>query len=252
MTSILAAPDECSAYHARAWPPATRRDIAGEAAVIVGQPHRLPLAGWWRRLAPLAGAVVLAACGLQGSPSTAPSSATPSAFPSASATSGATATAEPTSDPSHLTLPAPTASEPIDIGYTVSVDLAAGASGKLVIVVTNRTQTMVPELVLRWPTAVRDTVFLAPFEPSKQRIREGGDPLVQAWTSWVDGPGEEGEPAGTTSLGWGPLLPGGELTIPVLATRVAPGPLTFDLQILDGERVLLSDGAPVWTQVAIP
>lgn len=160
---------------------------------------------------------------------------------------------EPTSDPSHLTLPAPKATDSIDIGYTVTVDLAAGgASGKLVVVVTNRTQTIVPELVLRWPTAVRDTVFLAPFEPSQQRIREGGDPLVQAWTSWVDGPGEEGEPAGTTSLGWGPLLPGGELTIPVVATRVAPGPLTFDLQILNGERVLLSDGEPVWTQVSIP
>jgi hypothetical protein len=220
--------------------------------VIVVQPHRLPLAGWWRRLAPLAGAVVLAGCGLQGSPSTAPSSATPSALPSASATPGATDTAAPTSDPSHLTLPAPKSTDSIEIGYTITVDVAAGASGNFVIVVTNRTQTIVPELVLRWPTAVRDTVFLAPFAPSQQRIREGGDPLVQPWTSWVDGPGEEGEPAGTTSLGWGPLLPGGELTIPVLATRVAPGPLTFDLQILNGERVLLSDGEPVWTQVPIP
>ena len=221
--------------------------------MTVAQSHRLPLAGWWRRLAPLAGAVVLAGCGLQGSASTAPASGTPSALPSTSATPGETATAVPTSDPGHLRLPAPTATDSIDVGYTVTVELAAGAaSGRLVFVVTNRTQTLVPELVLRWPTAVRDTVFLAPFEPSKQRIREGGDPLVQAWTSWVDGPGEGGEPAGTTSLGWGPLLPGGELTIPVLATRVAPGPLTFDLQILNGERVLLSDGEPVWTQVSIP
>lgn len=220
--------------------------------MIVVQPHRLPLAGWWRRLAPLAGAVVLAGCGLQGSPSSAPSTATPSAIPSDSASQGATPTAEPTNDPSHLTLPEPKEADPIEIGYAVTVELAAGASGRLVIVVTNRTQTIVPELVLRWPTAVRDTVFLAPFEPSQQRIREGGDPLRQAWTSWVDGPGEEGEPAGTTSLGWGPLLPGGELTIPVLATRVAPGPLTFDLQILNGKRLLLSDGEPAWTQVSIP
>jgi hypothetical protein len=221
--------------------------------VIVAQPHRAPLAGWWKRLALLAGAAVLAGCGLQGSPSTAPGNATPNAHPSTSATPGATETAVPTSDPSHLTLPAPKSRDSIDIGYAVTVDLAAGgASGKLVIVVTNRTQTIVPELVLRWPTAVRETVFLAPFAPSQQRIREGGDPLVQPWTSWVDGPGEEGEPAGTTSLGWGPLLPGGELTIPVLATRVAPGPLTFDLQILNGERVLLSDGEPAWTQVSIP
>ena len=220
--------------------------------MTVAQPHRLPLAGWWTRLAPLAGAVMLASCGLQGSPSAAPGSATPTAHASTSPTPRATATAEPTSDPGHLTLPAPNGTDSIEISYAVTVDLKGGASGQLVIVVTNLTQTIVPELVLRWPTAVRDTVFLAPFEPSKQRIREGGDPLVQPWTSWVDGPGEEGEPAGTTSLGWGPLLPGGELTIPVLATRVAPGPLTFDLQILNGERVLLSDGEPVWRGVTIP
>jgi len=133
----------------------------------------------------------------------------------------------------------------------VTVDLQAGGSGKLVVVVTNLTQTMVRELVLRWPTAVRDTIFLAPFEPSQQRIREGGDPLVQDWTKWVDGPGEQGEPAGTTSLGWGPLLPGGTLTIPILATRVAAGPLSFDLQILSGESVLTSGGATAIAQVDV-
>jgi len=60
------------------------------------------------------------------------------------------------------------------------------------------------------------------------------------------------EPAGTTSLGWGPLLRGGTLTIPVLATRVAPGAITFDLQILSGEAVLRADGAPAWLQVEVP
>jgi len=119
-------------------------------------------------------------------------------------------------------------------------------------VIINLTHTKVPELVLRWPTAVRDTVFLAPFEPSQQRIREGGLPLVQDWTKWVDGPGEHGEPAGTTSLGWGPLLPGGTLTISVLATRVAAGPITFDLQILNGEAILLSSGLPAAQVVSVP
>ena len=42
------------------------------------------------------------------------------------------------------------------------------------------------------------------------------------------------------------------LTIPVLATRVAPGAITFDLQILSGEAVLRSDGAPAWLQVEVP
>jgi hypothetical protein len=121
-----------------------------------------------------------------------------------------------------------------------------------VITVVNLTDVIVQELVLRWPTEVRETVFLAPFEPSQQRIREAGPPLLQEWTKWVEGPGEQGEPADTTSLGWGPLLPGATLTIPVLATRVAPGPLRFDLQILAGEAALTSDGAPAWLQVSIP
>ena len=160
---------------------------------------------------------------------------------------------EPTATPiPRLTLPAPTATDPTSIRYSVTVDLAAGGSGKLVVVVTNLTQQMVPELVLRWPTPTRDTVYLAPFAPSQQRIREGGDPLVQSWTKWVNGPGELGEPAGTTSLGWGPLLPGGTLTIPVLATRIAPGPLVFDLQILNGEAVLTTASGPAWTQVNVP
>ncbi len=209
------------------------------------QSIRLRPAAWPMRLASLAGAVILAACSLQTSPS-------PSASPSPTESIPSSATPEPSpSDSGRLTLPAPTGTDPTPITSKVTVEIAAGASGRLVIVVTNLGQ-MVQELVLRWPTAVRDTIFLAPFEPSAQRIREGGDPLVQDWTRWVDGPGEHGEPAGTTSLGWGPLLVGGTLTIPVLATRVAPGPITFDLQILSGEEVLQSDGAPAWLQVTVP
>jgi hypothetical protein len=192
-------------------------------------------------------ALALAGCGLFQSPgpSTEPSQGTPTAEP--------TPTPEPSpSGDLGLALPTPSASDATAITFSVTVELEAGANGRLVLVVTNLTEKIVPELVLRWPTAVRETVFLAPFEPSQQRIREGGDPLVQEWTRWVDGPGEHGEPAGTTSLGWGPLLPGGTLTIPVLATRVAPGPLTFDLQILNGEAILLGDGAPAWTKVTVP
>jgi hypothetical protein len=202
--------------------------------------------GWRSGLLAIAAAGLLAACSTQPTP-------TPMASPSVASSAAPSASVEPTATPiPRLTLPAPTATDPTAINYTVTVDLQAGGSGKLVVVVTNLTQTMVPELVLRWPTALRNTISLAPFEPSQQRIREGGDPLVQDWTKWVDGPGEQGEPAGTTSLGWGPLLPGGTLTIPVLATRVAAGPLSFDLQILSGEAVLTSGGAPAGTRVAVP
>ena len=192
--------------------------------------------------------LLLAACGLIPSPS--PS--TPQSLePTATAEPSLSATPSP-SEEAGLKLPTPAGSDPTTISYKVSVELEAGKSGRLVVVVTNQSETMVPELVLRWPTAVKETIFLAPFAPSQQRIREGGDPLVQAWTKWVDGPGEHGEPADTTSLGWGPLLAGGTLTIPVLATRIAPGPLTFDLQILNGEKLLSSNGAPAWTQVTVP
>ncbi len=192
--------------------------------------------------------LILAGCGLFPSPSP---SREPSLEPTPTEEPSPTPEPTPTEEPG-LRLPNPTASDSTNITYSVTVELEAGASGRLVVVVTNLTTEMIPELVLRWPTEVRDTVFLAPFEPSQQRIRESGDPLRQDWTKWVDGPGEHGEPAGTTSLGWGPLLPGGTLTIPVLATRVAPGPLTFDFQLLNGQSILVTEGVPAWTEVTVP
>ena len=65
--------------------------------------------------------------------------------------------------------------------------------------------------------------------------------------------GERGEPAGTTSLGWGPLLPRATLTIPLLVTRNAPGPVAFDLQVLAGEAILtLEAGDPAELRVQVP
>jgi hypothetical protein len=117
--------------------------------------------------------------------------------------------------------------------------------------------------VLRWPSELRATLFLAPFEPSAGRAREGV-PLVVPWTKWVEGPGEHGEPAGTTSLGWGPLLPGATLTIPLVVTRNAAGGVSFDLQFLagvpgggdvppDGDQLLsVEGGGPAVTRVDVP
>lgn len=219
----------------------------GTAVTIARPTHTLRL-GWPRRLVALASVAILTACAPQTTPS--PSG---SASPSPGTSPTAPATLEPTATPDlGLTLPSPTAIDPTAISYTLTVEINANESGRLVVTVTNLSQRTVPELVLRWPTAVRDTVFLAPFEPSQQRIREGGDPLVQDWTKWVDGPGEHGEPVGTTSLGWGPLLAGGTLTIPILATRVAPGPVAFDFQILDGEAALLSGGVMAQLRVTVP
>jgi hypothetical protein len=69
----------------------------------------------------------------------------------------------------------------------------------------------------------------------------------------VVGPGERGEPDGTTSLGWGPLLAGATLEIPIVVTREAPGRVAFDLQVLAGNDLLtLADGTPADLRVEIP
>jgi hypothetical protein len=220
----------------------------------VAQPIRGSSAHWRMLAAALAASVALSGCLLEGSPTpNATSSPSASSGPSASATQSLVPSVEPSpSQASRLLLPSPSGTDGNPISYTVAVNVKGGASGQLVLVVKNLGKEMVQELVLRWPTAVSDTIFLAPFTPSKQRIREGGDPLVQDWTKWVNGPGESGEPAGTTSLGWGPLLVGGTLTIPILATRVAPGPVAFDFQILNGEKILQSKGDPAWFEVDVP
>ncbi len=219
-------------------------------AVTVHSAPRIRAPGWRIRIAAAASALVLAAC----APSTpSPSGASASPGPPATQTPDPTATQLPTATPiPRLTLPAPSSTDPRAISFTVSVELEANASGRIMVTVENLSGQKVDELVLRWPTELRDTVFLAPFEPSQQRIREGGPPLRQEWTKWVEGPGEHDEPAGTTSLGWGPLLPGGTLSIPVLATRVGPGPISFDLHILAGEAALTSDGEPATLYVSIP
>jgi hypothetical protein len=133
-------------------------------------------------------------------------------------------------------------------------DLTATTSGHLVVKVTNLSDTVVSELVLRWPTALKEIIFLAPFQPSATRIAEGRfRPLYQEWTKWVEGPGERGEPAGTTSLGWGPLLPGATITITLVANRIAIQPSAFDLQVLAGEAILISDaGQPAEQRVELP
>ena len=125
--------------------------------------------------------------------------------------------------------------------------------GTLTITVTSAAAERIDELVLRWPTELNEILFLAPFTPSEDRIRDGGPPLVQPWTKWVRGPGEQGEPDGTTSIGWGPLLPEAQLEIALQVTRRAPGPVAFDLQLLAGNDLLTLDGGqPAELRVEIP
>jgi hypothetical protein len=183
-------------------------------------------------------------------------SVAPSAAASVQATTVPTPveSGEPTATPEPpLSLDLPEDRDRRRVRVRVSPELPADGDGRIVVEVTNVTDRRIMELVLRWPTELRQTLFLAPFEPSQQRRAEGGPPLWQEWTKWVEGPGERGEPAGTTSLGWGPLLPNATLTIPIVVTRQARGEVAFDLQVLAAESVLTLDGGgPAEVRVQAP
>lgn len=175
----------------------------------------------------------------------------PSASPSASVPASPTPVPTPTPEPS-LSLDPPAATDPREIEVSIAADVG-DESGEVVVTVTSHAEDRIDEIVLRWPTELDARLFLRPFVPSEERIADGGPPLVQEWTKWVVGPGERGEPAGTTSLGWGPLLAGATLTIPLDATRLEPGPVAFDLQLLAGEGLLrLTDGSDAELRVEVP
>ena len=178
---------------------------------------------------------------------------TPSPTLTTSPTAVATTSASPTATPEpSLSLAPPDTSDPRVVAATVAPDIDE-EGGTLTITVTSASEERIDELVLRWPTELNRTLLLAPFTPSEDRIRDGGPPLVQEWTKWVRGPGEQGEPAGAISLGWGPLLPAAELVIELDVRRRAPGPVAFDLQLLSGNDLLTFDGGlPAELRVEVP
>ena len=203
--------------------------------------------------------LVLAACLPATSVSPAPTPAL-TASPSPSATATASASVEPsaTEAPSatatpeaELSLDLPEGTDSREVSVSVQPDLGADG-GEIIVSVTSLAEERIDELVLRWPAELDGSIVLAPFVPSESRIAEGGPPLEQAWTKWVLGPGEQGEPAGTISLGYGPLLPGATLNMPLYARRVDPGPIAFDLQILAGNDLLTLDGGPAELRIEIP
>ena len=205
--------------------------------------------------------LILAGCLPRPTPSPSPSA---SQEPTAEPTSSATASATPTSEPSETETASPTAtpepalsldlpdtSDPREVSVTVEPNVGTDG-GEFIVTVTSAADERIDELVLRWPTELGGTLVLAPFVPSEERIREGGPPLVQEWTKWVVGPGEQGEPDGTISLGYGPLLPGATLSMPLNVRRVAEGDVAFDLQVLAGNDILaLVGGDPAELRVEI-
>jgi hypothetical protein len=201
-------------------------------------------------------AALVAACGLLVEPTPTPTAtAIPSPTPEASVaptSSAPAASPTPSPEPS-LSLHPPGATDERRVRVGVVFELPADADGRIVVTLTNLSQDRINEVVVRWPTELSQTLFLAPFIASEDRIRDGGPPLVQDWTKWVEGPGERGEPAGTTSLGYGPMDPGMTLTIPLSATRAAAGPVAFDLQVLAGEALLTrDDGTPAQLRIEAP
>ena len=209
-----------------------------------------------RALPLILSAVVLAACGLLASPTPTPlASGSPSGSSSrtADASPSVSGAPSPTPEPT-LSLDPPPTTDPRQVAITVTPALTADG-GRITVSITNQSPTRIDEIVLRWPTALAATIFLAPFQPSDERVREGGPPLTASthWTKWVEGPGEQGEPAGTTSLGYGPIDPNTTLDVPLFATRHAAGPVEFDLQVLAGEALLSDpDGRPAEVRVSAP
>jgi hypothetical protein len=180
----------------------------------------------------------------EGSPS-----ASPSESPSASAPPSASPTATP--EPP-LSLEPPETTDERVVSVSVVPDVGE-ADGTLTVTVTSAADTRIDEIVLRWPTGLEEVMRLAPFAPSEQRISDTSPPLVQDWTKWVFGPGEQGEPAGTISVGWGPLLPDATLEIPLVVTRTAAGAVAFDLQLLSGNDLLtFEEGDPAELRVEVP
>jgi hypothetical protein len=195
--------------------------------------------------------LVVTACVLNPSPTPPPpASATPSLVP-ASQQPSIVESPSPTPPP-EFTLELPAERDPRQVSVSVAPDVGA-EDGEVLVTVTSLSEERIDEIVLRWTTPLDDILFLAPFVPTPDRIREGGPPLVQDWTKWVVGPGERDEPAGTTSLGYGPLLPGATLAIPIAAERLRPGPVAFDMQILAGNALLqLEDGTDAVLRVEVP
>lgn len=192
----------------------------------------------------MAGLLVVAGCTLETSPTAVPASTAP-ATPVASGRP----TAEPTATPQPaFTLALPPTSDP----RIITANVEPSDDG-LLVTVANTTDERIDEIVLRWTTELDSVFFMMPFVPSEERIRENGPPLVQDWTKWVIGPGERGEPAGTTSLGYGPLMPRATLAIPLHVNRIEPGPIAFDLQLLAGNDILaLPDGGPAMLRIEVP
>ena len=196
------------------------------------------------------------ACTAEPSPTPIP---TPSATdaPTPTATVPATATVAATASAAASPSPTPEPSFSLDPpeGSDARIVAASTTADGATVLVTVRSEAAdrIDEIVLRWPAELDAALRLAPFAPSEDRISDTSPPLRQEWTKWVVGPGEQGEPAGTISVGWGPLLPGATLEIPLVATRLAEGPIAFDLQILSGNDLLtFPGGIPSELRVEVP
>jgi len=199
----------------------------------------------------------ISACGADESSSPSASASVDASTPppsvAASSSQAPSEPASPTPTPApSLSLEPPDETDPSVVTATVASEIG-DEGGTLTVTVTSAAEERIDELVLRWSTELNETLSIAPFTPSEDRIAEGGPPLVQPWTKWVIGPGEMGEPEGTTSIGWGPLFPDATLTIELDVIREAAGPVEFDLQILAGNDLLtLDDDEPAELRVEVP
>jgi hypothetical protein len=205
-----------------------------------------------RRLGALVVLLFVAGCSGTPNPSEgSPTASAPGSLPAATVIPTAAPGETPGPRPP-LSLDQPQAVDARRLRVAIDHQLPDSGRGQLVVTVTNLAQTRINEIVLRWPTELGSSLFLSPFLPTPGRVCNACPPLRQEWSKWVEGPGQLGEPAGTTSLGWGPLDPGATLVIPIEANRLATGPFAFDFQLVTGEALLrLEDGSRAWFRIGI-
>ncbi|HEX2221198.1 MAG TPA: hypothetical protein VHK06_01615 [Candidatus Limnocylindria bacterium] len=196
----------------------------------------------------------------------------PFASPSATDRSTPSPTASPTPTPAPTARPEPSFSLALPLNHddrrvAVTVTPEPGAQpARIVLRVTNLADERIAELILRWSEELHAVVYLAPFVATPDRIADGGPPLstFTDWTRWVLGPGSDGEPPGTVTLGYGPLDPGATLEVPLyVLRRDVAGSVAFDLQLLASQPaegdpprrdtlLLLEDGSPAELRVTLP
>ncbi len=123
----------------------------------------------------------------------------------------------------------------------------------MTVTVSSAATDLIDEIVLRWPAGLGETLRLAPFTPSEERIERAARRCARSGRSGSSGPASAASrPARSPSAG-DPCFRVRRSSIALVATRVVPGPVAFDLQLLAANDLLTFDGGlPAEIRVEVP